>query len=262
MRLVDVVTVEVTATASPEPKPVRQTTAVPQAVLVLWMARAWPGNPERSCELMTIAGVIVRDAEKEFVPSLTTMVCAPPARTGTFADTLKSPEAVVVRQPPTMRLFTEPVPLLANAPNGDPQVAAVSQGTVVVLTAVVIAIGCAGRNPVPVKTRVEKTFADVTVVETPLVRVDRVTLGPAACAELIGSRKTIPVTPARNNSPIVPNEASLLFGVICVCILFTIFVAFTFLILIYNTCGRIIYIEERYEPRLHNAKVSCPFFKN
>jgi hypothetical protein len=102
----------------------------------------------------------------------------------------------------------------------------------------------AGANPVPVMTRVVPTVPDVTAVDTPLVIVDRVTVGLAACAPLSGSRKTIPVTPARNNSPIVPKEASLLFGVICVCILFTIFVAFTSLILIYNTCGRIVYIEE------------------
>src|SRR5438309_3671195 len=98
------------------------------------------------------------------------------------------------------------------------------------------------------------TLADVTAVSTPLVIADRATVGVAACALLSGNRKTIPVTPARNNSPIVPKEASLLFGVICVCILFTIFVTFTSLIMIYNTCGRFIYIEERYRLRLHREK--------
>jgi hypothetical protein len=64
----------------------------------------------------------------------------------------------------------------------------------------------------------------VNSVGTPLVLVivDRVT-DPAACAGESGSRKTIPAIPARNNSPIVPIEASLLFGIICVCIYFTLF---------------------------------------
>ena len=65
----------------------------------------------------------------------------------------------------------------------------------------------------------------VNSVGTPpvLVIVDRVTVAPAACAGESGSRKTIPAIPARNNSPIVPIEASLLFGIICVCIYFTLF---------------------------------------
>jgi hypothetical protein len=111
-------------------------------------------------------------------------------------------------------------------------------------TVVVIASGLLLANPLPVMVRESPTLAEVAAVSTPLVIVDRVTVGLAACALLSGSRKTIPAIPARNSSPIVPNEASLLFGVICVCILFTIFVAFTSLILIYNTCGRFIYMEE------------------
>jgi hypothetical protein len=107
-------------------------------------------------------------------------------------------------------------------------------------------MGEAGVNPLPVTTMVVPTVPDVAAVSTPLEIVDMDTVGLAACAPLSGSRKTIPAIPARNSSPIVPKEASLLFGVICVCILFTIFVTFTSLIMIYNTCGRIIYIEERY----------------
>jgi hypothetical protein len=94
---------------------------------------------------------------------------------------------------------------------------------VVVPTVVVIAIGLPLANPLPVMVRDEPTVPDVAAVSTPLDIVERATVWPAACAGLYGSRKTIPAIPARKSSPIVPNEASLLFGVICVCILFTYF---------------------------------------
>jgi hypothetical protein len=80
-----------------------------------------------------------------------------------------------------------------------------------------------GAKPKPSMVKGVVTVVDVTAVRTPLESVDRVTVGPAACAELTGSRKTIPAIPARNSSPIVPKEASLLFGVNCICILFTYF---------------------------------------
>ena len=97
-------------------------------------------------------------------------------------------------------------------------------------TVEVIAIAALLANPVPVMVRELPTMPEVTPVSSvgpPTtvasgVIVDRVTLAfVAACA--YGSRNTIPAIPARNSSPIVPNEASLLFGVICVCILFTYF---------------------------------------
>jgi hypothetical protein len=81
----------------------------------------------------------------------------------------------------------------------------------------------AGRNPLPVMTRDDPTVPDVAAVRTPLVSVDRVTVGVAACTGEAGSRNTIPAIPARNSSPTVPKEASLFVGVICVCILFTYF---------------------------------------
>jgi hypothetical protein len=167
-------------------------------------------------------GVMVYDVLTLVVPSLTTMVSAPPGRAGTVADTWKVPDAVVVRQPPLIRLFAEPVPLFVNVANGEAQAAAVSHATVVEPTRVVIAIGFAPRKPVPVMTRVDATVPDVAAVWTPLVIVDRVT-PPTAWAGVAGSRKTIPAIPARNSRPTVPKEASLLFGVICICILFTYF---------------------------------------
>jgi hypothetical protein len=97
-------------------------------------------------------------------------------------------------------------------------------------TVEVIAIAALLENPVPVMVRELPTMPEVTpvssvgppaVVESGVI-VDRVTVAPdAACA--YGSRKTIPAIPARNSSPIVPKEASLVFGVICSCILFTYF---------------------------------------
>jgi hypothetical protein len=93
----------------------------------------------------------------------------------------------------------------------------------VVPTVDVIATGLLLANPLPVMTRDEATVADVAAVSTPLVIVERAKVGPAACALCSGSRKTIPAIPARNNSPIVPKEASLLFVGICVCIYFTLF---------------------------------------
>jgi len=177
-------------------------------------------------------GVTVKAVLTLFVPSDTTMVSAPPGRAGTFVDTWNAPEAAVVKQPPKTRLSTAGdkvlIPLFANEVNpAAVQAAPESHGTVVEPTTVVIAMGFAVRNPLPVMISVDPTVPDVAAAKTPLVNVDRVTVGVAACALLSGSRKTIPVIPARNNSPIVPKEASLLFGVICVCILFTIFVRFT-----------------------------------
>jgi len=85
----------------------------------------------------------------------------------------------------------------------------VSQAMVLDPTVLDILITAAGENPVPVMTRVEPTVPDVAAVFTPPDIVDRDTEAVAACALLSGSRNTIPVIPARNNSPIVPKEASL-----------------------------------------------------
>ena len=162
---------------------------------------------------------------------------------GVVTVVLKAPYAVVVRQAvapaPVKRLFWVPIPPyeLVKAAAQVLALADVNHVIVVVPTVDVIDTGLPPANPVPVMVRDEPTVPDVAAVSTPLVIVDRVTAGLAACALLSGSRKTIPAIPARKSSPIVPNEASLLFGVICVCILFTIFVTFTFLIMIYNTCG-------------------------
>lgn len=100
---------------------------------------------------------------------------------------------------------------------------AVSQFVTVEPTVVVIFTADEGLNPEPEMTRVEPTVPDVAAVRAPLDIVDRDTDGVAACAALYGSRNTIPAIPARNSSPTVPKEASLLFGVICVCKLFTYF---------------------------------------
>ena len=157
------------------------------------------------------------------------MLFAPPGRIGTRVDTWKVPVASVVRQPPTTRLSTAGtrvlIPLPVN-PLKPVQAAPVSQltGVVLVPTSEVIAIGCEARKPDPVRVRVDHTVPDVAAVRAPLDPcVDRDTVGLAACTGEAGSRKTIPAIPARNSSPIVPKEASLLFGVICICILFTYF---------------------------------------
>ena len=167
-------------------------------------------------------GVMVSVAVPVLVPSDTVTVCAPPGRFGTFALMAKLPTAVVVKHPPTMRLAGVDVPLLpllvvVQAP------IVFSHGTVVLPTVVMMVIAVAGAKPKPSMVKVVPTVADGAAVSTPLLSVDRVTVGPAACAVLYGSRKTIPAIPARNSSPIVPNEASLLFGVNCICILFTYF---------------------------------------
>lgn len=93
------------------------------------------------------------------VPSPTTMVSEPPGRAGTVADTWKVPLAVVIKQPLLIRLFAEPVPLLAV-----PQVPIVNHVTVVVPTVLVIVIGLAPANPVPDMTRVDPTVPDVAAV--------------------------------------------------------------------------------------------------
>ena len=121
--------------------------------------------------------VTVRDAVAVLVPSETEMVLAPPGRLGTLIDTLKSPDAAVVRQPLTTRLSVPLVPPLLVVQ--DPTV---NHATVELPTAVVMVTAFAGLNPEPVMTRVVPTVADVAAVNTPLEIVDRVTVGLAACA--------------------------------------------------------------------------------
>ncbi len=201
--------VEVKVTDSAEPKPVAAI-VTPESVSC--------GKPKLTLGAATLnvtAGFMVNGALTELVPSVTTMVCAPPGMAGTVTCTLKLPNAEVVRQLPLTRLSVTVVPPIAVV-NAPPHVlVAVNSETVALVTVVDIPIGFPLANPEPVMTRDEPTVPDVTAVSTPLVIVDRVTAGAAACALLSGSRKTIPAIPARKSSPIVPNEASLLFGVIC-----------------------------------------------
>lgn len=127
----------------------------------------------------------------------------------------------------------------------------VNQLTTVVPTVDVMAIWALLENPTPVMVRDDPTVPEVTPVTSVgppavvamLVIVDRVTVGLAAWAGEAGSKKTIPAIPARKSSPIVPNEASLLFGVICICILFTIFVTYDLGFTLYNACGQMVYSE-------------------
>jgi hypothetical protein len=141
------------------------------------------------------------------------IVCAPPVRWGTVKIVWKAPAALVVKQvePPTVasRLSACPVPpfVVVQEPRDN-------HATVEVPSVLVMASVAPLAKPIPERVRLEPTVVDVT---------DGVTVGPAACAALYGSRKTIPAIPARRSSPTVPKEASLLFGVICVCILFTYF---------------------------------------
>jgi hypothetical protein len=229
-REVEVVKLELVTIVSPEPKPARHTTTVPpQGVSVLVTARACPGNPERSWELMKMLGVTENDTVTVLTWSVTLMVFAPPGRIGTRVVTWKLPVAVVVRQLSTTRLSIADSPIVGSELVPLPEVAhdpVVSQsiGVVLVPTRDVIDIGLAPANPVPVMTIDEYTVPEVVEVRTPVDdSVDRDTVGPAACTGEAGSRKTIPAIPARNSSPIVPKEASLFVGVICVCILFTYF---------------------------------------
>jgi len=202
-----------TVTDSPEPKPVTTMDGVTPS----------SGKPKLAAAKVTVtADLTVNDAVPVLTLSETEMVCAPPGRFGTLTSTAKLPTAVVVRHPRTTRLSTAGVALLA-PPLAVAQAPFVNHGTVVVPTSVVMVIGDAGRNPLPVTTMVDPTVPDVVAVRTPLDIVDRVTVGVAACTGEAGSRNTIPAIPARNSSPIVPKEASLLFGVICICILFTYF---------------------------------------
>jgi len=209
-------------TDSPEPKPVALMTAP---------ASDCSGKPlfivveENASEIF---GVIVNEVLTEFVPSLTTMVSAPPGIAGTVTVVSKFPIAVVVRHEPplvTQRLFLVPIPPYApvKAPEQVLALAEVNHVIVVVPTVDVISMGLLLKNPEPLMTRDEPTVPAVAAVWTPLDIVDRVTVAPAAWAGEAGSRKTIPAIPARNSSPIVPIEASLLFGVNCICILFTYF---------------------------------------
>jgi len=200
-------------TDSPEPKP----------VTVIAGETASPGKPKLlPVNVIATLAVTVYEAVAVVVPSDTEMVSAPPGRFGTFTEVWKLPRPEVVRHAEpavvTTRLSVPLVPPLVVA-----QVPGVNHGTVEAPTAVVMVIALAGANPLPLMTRVDATCPDVEAVSTPLDNVDRDTVGPAACAVLNGSRKTIPAIPARNSSPIVPNEASLLFGVNCICILFTYF---------------------------------------
>jgi hypothetical protein len=79
-----------TETLSPEPKPVIVKVPVPTFC---------SGNPKAEpLALNEIFCVIVNGVLTVFVPSLTTMVCAPPGRAGTGRVTLNIPVAVVVRQ--------------------------------------------------------------------------------------------------------------------------------------------------------------------
>ena len=213
-------------TVSPEPNPV--TLRVP--------AIACSGNPKLDPVLeKETVGVMVKGVLTVFVPSDATIVLGPPGRAGTVKELLKLPTAVVVTQPvglkPLVRLSTPFTPPVAAA-KFPPQLLLLAEGNhdaVDVPTVEVTEIGALLANPVPVMVRVVPTVPDVTPVSSvgpPSVEesgdiVDRVTVALAACAA--GSKKTIPAIPARNSRPIVPNEASLLFGVICICILFTYF---------------------------------------
>jgi hypothetical protein len=201
-------------TSSPEPKPVTVSTGL----------IVCSGKPKWLPEEYVIAtlGVTVNAAVPVLVPSETVTVLAPPGRFGTLTLIMKLPTAVVIKHPEVTRLAGIPAPPVP--PLAVPQLPSVNHGTVVVPTVVVMVMGVAGAKLKPCMVRVVPTVPDGAAVRTPtLERVDRVTVGPAACAVLYGSRKTIPAIPARNSSPIVPKEASLLFGVNCVCILFTYF---------------------------------------
>jgi len=179
----------------------------------------------------------VNGALTVLVPSDTTIVSGPPGSAGTARLTLNDPLAADVRQvvaPPvgivvmlsdSGEVVLTPPYALANAP---PQLLTVpSHEIVAVPEVVVISIGELLANPEPVMVRVEPTVPDVTEVSTGTAFVTvievRATAALAAWAGEAGSKNTIPATPARSSNPTVPNEASLLFGVICVCILFTYF---------------------------------------
>jgi len=101
---------EVMDMVSPAPKPVTHTIAgwhtVPagKTEVGIGTPTLWPGKPCRPLVAITRAGLIVNGALTVVVPSVTVIVCAPPGNTGTLALTWKVPEAVVVRQPPEIKL--------------------------------------------------------------------------------------------------------------------------------------------------------------
>ncbi len=236
-RLADVKAVVATVTVSTAPKPLTLKVVDP---------RDSSGNPKLlPGKLSETFAVMLNDALTELTPSETLMVWAPPVIAGTVTLVWKPPLALVVRQVPVdivlvVRLLAEPVPLPETV-----QLPGASQLTVVLPTVLVIEMGDAGLKPMPVMTRLEPTVPDVAAVSTPLEIVDRDTVGVAACTGEAGSRNTIPAIPARKSSPIVPNEASLLFGEICVCILFTIFVIARFQKIVYKSCGQMVYSEQK-----------------
>jgi hypothetical protein len=97
----------VIVTASPEPKPV--TARVPVI--------ASSGKPKLYVPVVLVNvtdGVMVYGVLTVVVPSVVTMVSAPPGRAGIWTVVLNDPAAVVVRQPvgtnPLIRLFAEPIP--------------------------------------------------------------------------------------------------------------------------------------------------------
>jgi hypothetical protein len=169
--------VEVKVTDSAEPKPVA---AIVTPVIVCC------GKPKLLLPVATLnvtAGFMVNGALTELVPSVTTMVCAPPGMAGTVTCTLKLPYAEVVRQGPVPTRLSVPVVPPIAVVNAPPHVlGVVNSVTVALLTVVDIAIGLLLANPEPVMTRDEPTVPDVTAVSTPLVIVDRATVGVAACA--------------------------------------------------------------------------------
>lgn len=82
-----------TVTSSEAPKPVMVNVLVPKSVC--------SGNPKLSDPEATAnetLDVMVYDVLTEFVPSVTTMVSAPPGRAGTLTVVWNMPVAVVVRQ--------------------------------------------------------------------------------------------------------------------------------------------------------------------
>lgn len=176
---------------------------------------------------MVTDGVIVSEAVAVFTPSVTETVCAPPGSAGTVASTAKLPSASVIKQWLFVPLVDTRLSTAGVVSLVPPLVVAhppfVSHAVVEVPTVVEMAMAALGVNPVPLMTRVEPTVPDVTAVRAPLLIVDRDTVGVAACTGEAGSRNTIPAIPARNSNPIVPNEASLFVGCMCVCIYFTLF---------------------------------------
>jgi len=125
-----------TVTDSPDPKPLTITDGV----------TASSGKPKLADagKVTETFGLTVNVAVPVLTPSVTEIACEPPGRLGTLTMTAKLPTAEVVKHPvdTVMRLLVVPVPLFASVEVQLPL--AVSQGTTVVPTVVVIAIADAG----------------------------------------------------------------------------------------------------------------------